>query len=496
MNKLKSFTMLIANMSKQEKEKQRLISQLAKELEENNLAIFAGAGLSTPAGFVNWKELLRPIADELDLDVEKETDLVALAQYHCNTKQSNRGTLNQLLINEFTKNANPTQNHKILARLPISTYWTTNYDKLIENSLTNMGKTPDTKYQKDQLSYTKPGRDAIVYKMHGDVDSPHEAILTKDDYESYHVKMQPFLNALSGDLISKTFLFLGFSFTDPNLDYILSRVRIAHSKNQRQHFCIQKQVSALPNESQADTEYRERKQELFIQDLLRFSIKTILVKEYSEITEILESLEKVYKQNTIFISGAAHQYGNLDKESGEDFVYSLSKSLAKEDFRIVSGFGLGIGSSVITGVLEHVYMSGKRLDNEQLILRPFPQSQTGDRPLKEVWHDYRNDMIAHAGIAIFLFGNKLKDGKIVNSNGMMDEFKIAKSQGVFLIPIGATGYIASSIYNQLEEEGYFSDLNISKEIRDKIPLLNNSNISLDELKDIIVDIVKLVNKHR
>jgi hypothetical protein len=483
-------------MSKQEKEKQRLINELAKELEENNLAIFAGAGLSAPAGFVNWSQLLKPIAEELDLDVEKETDLVALAQYHCNTNQANRGKLNQLLIDEFTKNANPTQNHKILARLPISTYWTTNYDKLIENSLTSAGKIPDTKHQNPQLNYTKPNRDAIVYKMHGDIDRPDEAILTKDDYESYHVKMQPFLNALSGDLISKTFLFLGFSFTDPNLDYILSRVRIAHSKNQRQHFCIQRKVSALPDELQADTEYRERKQELFIQDLLRFSIKTILVKEYSEITEILKNLEKVYKQNTIFISGAAHQYGNWDKESGENFVYSLSKNLAKEDFRIVSGFGLGIGSSVITGVLEHVYMSGKRLDNEQLILRPFPQSQTGDRPLKDVWYDYRNDMIAHAGIAIFIFGNKFKEGKIVESNGMMDEFKIAKSQGAFLLPVGATGYVASSIYNQLEEEGYFRDLKISKEIRDKIPLLNNPNTSLDDLKNIILDIVQLVNKHR
>jgi Sir2- and TIR-associating SLOG family len=141
-------------------------------------------------------------------------------------------------------------------------------------------------------------------------------------------------------------------------------------------------------------------------------------------------------------------------------------------------------------------MSGKRLDNEQLILRPFPQSQTGDRPLKDVWYDYRNDMIAHAGIAIFIFGNKFKEGKVVESNGMMDEFKIAKSQGAFLLPIGATGYVASSIYNQLEEEGYFRDLKISKEIRDKIPLLNNPDTSLEDLKDIILDIVQLVNKHR
>lgn len=481
-------------MTDREKAKQRLINQLAKELEENNLAIFAGAGLSVPAGFVNWSQLLKPIAEDLDLDIDRETDLVALAQYHCNTNQSNRGRLNQLLINEFTKNANPTQNHKILARLPIATYWTTNYDKLIENSLVNAGKVPDTKYQNPQLSYTKHNRDAIVYKMHGDIDHPSEAILTKDDYESYHVKMQPFLNALSGDLISKTFLFLGFSFTDPNLDYILSRVRIAHSKNQRQHFCIQRQVSSLPNDSQADTEYKKRKQELFIQDLLRFGIKTILIQEYSEITEILENLEKIHKRNTIFISGAAHTYGKWDKESAEYFVYSLSKNLAKEEFRIVSGFGLGIGSSVITGVLEHVYMNGKRLDNEQLILRPFPQSQSGDRPLKDTWHDYRSDMIAHAGIAIFIFGNKLKEGEIVNSDGMMCEFEIAKSQGVFLIPIGATGYITSVIYDRLEKEGYFKDLQIPEGIRNKITSLNDPNMTLDDIRHLVIDIIKAVHK--
>ena len=210
-----------------EPQKQRLIATLLSDLAEDNLAIFAGAGLSAPAGFVSWTELLRPIAEDLELEIEKETDLVALAQYHCNSNSANRGKLNQLLINKLSDDVEITANHKILARLPISTYWTTNYDKLIEKSLTEAGKIPDTKYRVKQLSFTKRGRDAVVYKMHGDIENPDEAVLTKDDYESYHVKMQPFINALSGDLVSKTFLFLGFSFTDPNLDYILSRVRIA-----------------------------------------------------------------------------------------------------------------------------------------------------------------------------------------------------------------------------------------------------------------------------
>ena len=43
-----------------EPQKQRLIATLLSDLAEDNLAIFAGAGLSAPAGFVSWTELLRP----------------------------------------------------------------------------------------------------------------------------------------------------------------------------------------------------------------------------------------------------------------------------------------------------------------------------------------------------------------------------------------------------------------------------------------------------
>lgn len=474
--------------------KQRLINELSKELEESNLAIFAGAGLSVQAGFVNWSELLKPIAEEIDLDIDKETDLVTLAQYHCNCNQSNRGKLNQLLINEFSQKAKITDNHKILARLPISTYWTTNYDKMIENALADAGKVPDTKYRNQQLTFTKPKRDAIVYKMHGDVNHPGDAVLTKDDYESYHVRMQPFLNALSGDLISKTFLFLGFSFTDPNLDYILSRVRIAYSKDQRQHYCLQKCVSPFEKENQADFEYRERKQELFIQDLLRFGIKTILIDDYTEITEILVRLEQIHKRRTIFISGAANKYGKWNDKEAERFIYDLSKDIAKEGFRIVSGFGLGVGSSVITGVLEELYMSGSCLDNNQLIMRPFPQTPIGENDLKTIWREYRQDMISYAGVAIFLFGNKKKKGNIVESDGMKEEFEIAKKKKLLIIPVGLTGFISAKIWKELYDEGYFNNPELPEQIRNELVALGDESKTLNDARGSIINIVKLLNE--
>lgn len=473
-----------------EQQRQRLVFELLRDLAEDNLAIFAGAGLSAPAGFVSWSELLRPIAEELELEIEKETDLVALAQYHCNSNLANRGKLNQLLINELSADADITINHRILARLPVSTYWTTNYDKLIEKAIAEAGKVPDTKYRIKQLSFTKRGRDAVVYKMHGDIDHPDEAVLTKDDYETYHVKMQPFINALSGDLVSKTFLFLGFSFTDPNLDYILSRVRVAYSTDQRQHYCIQKLIAAEAGESQADTDYRKRKQELFIQDLLRFGIKTILVSDYSEITEILQQLEWAYRRKTIFLSGAAHEYGRWEPADAENFIYSLAKEIAALDFRIVSGFGLGVGSFVITGVLEHVYMSGKRLDSNQLILRPFPQSKVGPRPIAEVWHEYRTDMISYSGIAIFLFGNKIKDGEIVLSDGLLKEYEIARSSGLLILPVATTEYATREIYTALLQEGYFDSTDFPASARKYIDQLGDINADLTTIKITLINLLK------
>src|SRR5258706_7486220 len=254
---------------------EQFIKDYLKEIEENNGAIFAGAGLSAASGHVDWKALLKDFADELDLDIQKENDLISLAQYHLNRNANNRHALNQKIANEFHHGKKPNSNHEILARLPISTYWTTNYDKLIEKALENSGKIVDVKYTTQHLAKTIHGRDVILYKMHGDVEHPDEAIISKDQYEKYFHSHGAFINTLSGDLISKTFLFIGFSFTDPNLDYILSRIRVTFQNNQRKHYCFFREVKKSATETEKDFEYRKIKQALVISDLLRFNIHVL-----------------------------------------------------------------------------------------------------------------------------------------------------------------------------------------------------------------------------
>ncbi len=66
----------------------------------------------------------------------------------------------------------------------------------------------DVKHQVKQLANTRQKEMCVVYKMHGDVHHAADAILTKKDYEFYYRTHEHFITALSGDLISKTFLLL------------------------------------------------------------------------------------------------------------------------------------------------------------------------------------------------------------------------------------------------------------------------------------------------
>lgn len=402
--------------------------------------------------------MLRDLAVELKLDIEKEHDLISIAQYHFN--RFKRGKINNKIINEFSSLRVGSENHKILSRIGIDTFWTTNYDQLIEKTLEAEGKTVETKIRQEDFSRNIKKKDAIVYKMHGDKDFPDEAVLTKDDYETYNDKKELFSTALRGDLLSKTFLFIGFSFDDPNLEYILGRIKILLKDNTPTHYCFFKEVKKVdfqdttktPEQNNEDYLYAKIKQELKIEDLVRYGIHAIMVKEYSDITAILLEIEKRLKRKNIFISGAAYDYAPYTEETAKDLIHSLSYRLAENEYKIISGFGLGIGSIVINGALDFKLNSDYRSLDDLLVLRPFPQIQSGIKDISNVWTDYRNEMISKAGIAIFVFGNKKVGEDIVISNGMEEEFEICLKHNVIPIPIGATGYVSKSLWNRVTNE--------------------------------------------
>lgn len=469
------------------KEISSFIDKYVREIKNNSAAMFLGAGFSKSSGYVDWKDLIKNISDDLELDVEKEYDLVALAQYYYN-KNRNRSLINDMIFDEFTKNKEIDENHRIIARLPIFTFWTTNYDSLIEDALENEKRIVDVKYNNKQLSLTKPHRDAIVYKMHGDKNNPDEAILIKDDYERYHRDHAQFITALSGDLISKTFLFIGFSFSDPNIDYILSRVRIDYESPNRQHYAIMRSLKESDYDDHVEYEYAKRKYTFFIEDLKRYSIQSIMIDEYSEITDILNEISKRLNHDNIFISGSADEYGDYTEKEAVNLINQLSSQLIFHDFNIISGFGLGVGSAVITGALQEIYMHNKSINEERLLLRPFPQGIEDDSTRQELWQKYREDMISRAGVSVFVFGNKLKDGEIVLANGMKSEYEIAVKKHNLIVPVGCTGYVAKELWIDIKNNLSSFYTNIDKEL---INAFENLNVKTGN-KEIINNIISFI----
>lgn len=277
-----------------------------KAIQDGNAAIFAGAGLSRISGFVNWKELLRDLAEAIDLDVDRESDLVEVAQYYCNEK-GGRAYINDAILNRFVKDSVDNKNIHLLAEMPIHTYWTTNYDSLLETILQEHQRKVDIKCSPSSLATSLAGSDVTLYKMHGDYRSPEECVVTKDDYEMYNEKRQLFTTALQGDLVSKSFLFIGFSFEDPNLKYILSRIRVLLNENTRTHYCFFEKLKKEQYSNVDDYYYDLNKQELRIRDLRRYGIEAILLDSYDDITSILSDILVMYKSNSVFISGSAQE---------------------------------------------------------------------------------------------------------------------------------------------------------------------------------------------
>lgn len=434
--------------------KKDLIREIEKAIKSDELGAFIGAGLSIPAGFCSWKELLREPAEEIGLDVEKESDLVNLAQYYSNSKK--RTSIDDLIKSQFSQLVKPTENHKLLSQLPISTFWTTNYDKLIEKALENNMKKPYVKTKDEQLRGTNYNFDAIVYKLHGDVETPEDAVITRSDYEEFgYNKRKLFREVLEGDLLTKTFLFLGFSFEDPNFNYVIGRLRVLlDEKNTRKHYCIMKRVQ----DTVENSEYEKAKQELQIEDLNRYGIFTCLVNDYNEITEILSTLVDRYRRKTVFISGSAYCYPGYSRETAQTFIHKLSFELSKNGYRIVNGYGKGVGEFVLNGVADYCLTHNSKI-NDFLTLMPFPQNSSLGIDLDTLYKENREQMIENCGIAIFVFGNKETENI---ASGVLDEYELSKEHGLACLPIEYTGGASKEIYDKTIQE--ISDKNTIKAI--------------------------------
>lgn len=458
-------------------------------MRDGNAAIFMGAGMSKDADLADWKELLRPFAAELNLDVERE-DLVALAQYYLNSKCGERAFLNKALINEFDKPGAFTEGHRIIARLPIPTIWTTNYDMCIEEAFRAGNKNIDVKWTDAQIGSTRTACEAVLYKMHGELARSDQAVIYKEDYERYWRCHTIFQNTLNTDLLRKKFMFLGFSFSDPNINYVLGHLRSLleiSGDSERQHYAIMRYVRRRRGETEVDFEYRKKKQILQVTDLQRYSIETVLIENFAQIPEILTALERRYLQKNLFVSG------NLDSEDfGPTRLRKLWKALAQRlieaDYNLVCGFEPEVSGAVAEGALWK--LNRRRQTSEHRLYTPFARRWTNEGEFRD---EQRESMISISGFAIFVGGNEDQ------SERALHDFQIAKKLKSIPIPIACSGLAARRIWELVDAqwEAFYPDAVRDKKFeklfdRKVFDRLKDPLLSDEKLLDSVFEIIKAV----
>lgn len=341
----------------------------------------------------------------------------------------------------------------------------------------------------EDLATTKPKRDVVVYKMHGDIDRSNEAVLTKADFERFDEQRHLFSVQLKGELLSKTMLFLGYSFGDPNVHYILARVRSLMGENTRPHYWITRDANKDPRATARD----KRVQRHRIEDLKTYGIRTVLVDDYPEITKILRDLKTRVHRKNVFVSGSAFDYGALGPDRSLALLRRLGGALIDAGLNLVSGMGLGVGDAVAMGAIEAVYRKGGSHLDERTVLRPFPQTEPGKADRDAIWTRYRREMLGRARSSIIVFGNKRDEaGKVVDAPGVSEEFKIARELGTYPIPIGASGFMARELSKEVlaELDAIYGQL--APQVRPHLEALANDKATDDEIISAVISILKTI----
>ncbi|MFR5322557.1 MAG: SIR2 family protein [Mediterraneibacter gnavus] len=474
------------------------LDQIAEQMKLGYLSVFAGAGLSVASGYVDWKSLLEPLCKQMRLNINK--DLTEIAQYYKN--QYGRQGLNDIVFREFAKMPKNNENVTWLTKLPIKEYWTTNYDDVIEQEIEKRGKVVEEIINQESFKYHDPEREVVIYKMHGDKRYPDDVVLTKEDYQTYDEKRKLFTKLLSVELVRRTFVFIGFSFNDPNLERILSIAKnTLNSKSLPKHYCFLRKVQVIDylNHENVLTEnalerYIQDKnyQELRINAMTKYGIYAILVDDFQQITIMLQYLYNKYISNNVFVCGGIDpnnlsdygrfnevEYKKTDRLSrAEKFLTLLGKALIDNDFQIYTEFGAGVGNYILSGVLSSKKKNPMNIDVTNREIHINSLIGVEDNMKTEI----RKRMIEQCNSMIVLFGY----GNDREKSGIFQEYDIARENNNYIIPVSSTGFAAQSIYDEMEK---------ANELPDDFGFLKKEE-NIEDIVDGIIHKLKIFKKEK
>lgn len=207
-----------------------LPTDLVRMAESGRLIPFAGAGLSAAVGLPTWRVMLEKASDVVEsgpsfADLEKSCggNLLQVAEYLFIGSGGHIGPLRQKLAECLvTSSIDIVQSacHVELFNVGAPQVYTTNYDDLIEKVYKSLGDGCEVVALPRYLALGGASTRTQVVKYHGDLRYEQTLVLTESSYYERMDFESPMDLKFRSDLLGRSVLFLGYSFSDINIRMI------------------------------------------------------------------------------------------------------------------------------------------------------------------------------------------------------------------------------------------------------------------------------------
>jgi len=195
---------------------------------EQKLIPFVGAGLSMVFDLPSWGQLIDIVAKELNWDPEVfklSGNFWQLAGYY-KIQKGGIGELRSRLDKQFVptdKDILSSRSHTAITKMKLPIIYTTNFDNIIERAFELNRK--KFRLIRNLRDISDKGRDLPeIVKFHGSFEDDSTLVLTESDYFNRLDFETPLDIKLRADILGRTLLFIGYSFADINLRYMLHKL--------------------------------------------------------------------------------------------------------------------------------------------------------------------------------------------------------------------------------------------------------------------------------
>ena len=213
-------------------EERQLIQAAANK---NRLVVFIGAGASIPSGMPSWGKAVEKIKEHLD-DKNCDNDFLKVPQYYYNEHGKNNYVELMHEIFKYGKNLYHRDIHHKILKFRTKYIITTNYDHLLEQALSEENQVFDVVSHDKDLAYGTADRKII--KMHGDFEHDN-FVLKEDDYLRYSYSFRLIETYIKALIAGNVILFLGYSFSDPDLKQIFTWVKEILGSDRPQSYIVE-----------------------------------------------------------------------------------------------------------------------------------------------------------------------------------------------------------------------------------------------------------------